>query len=425
MLDRTIAPPAGKINESFDIQTAHTSTLDNGTRLHTLFSGNQEAVRLELIFNGGNWNQNTAGASYFATKLLSSGTPNFTSKQIENALASAGAFLELEGSNEKNTVTLYVLAKHLELLLPLIFEIITRPTYPQEELDNLKKITQQNLSINQNKTSYVASTNFREALYGKTHPYGRAMSESVINGVDRDSLLGFFNQTFSNDNCDIVLSGNGSLDFEDIINNYFGKSPWGKSQNTYAKHTFEYVPLKHTIEKEGSLQSSIRMGFPLFNITHPDYLETSVLIEIFGGYFGSRLMKNIREDKGYTYGISSNLVSMLHSGYVVIGTDVGAEHTEDTFKEIYKEIDLLRNHLVGEEELTLVKNYLTGSFLNSLNTPFALADRFKSIYFNNLSSDFYKRYLTTIENVTAERLQNLAQKYLLLNQFTELVVGKR
>jgi len=425
MLDRTIAPPAGKINEAFDIQTAHTSTLENGTRLHTLLSGNQEAVRLELIFDGGNWNQSSAGASYFTTKLLSAGTPNFTSKQIETALASAGAFLELESSNEKNTLTLYVLAKHLESLLPLIFELVTRPTFPQEELDNLKKITLQNLSINLNKTSYVASTNFREALFGNNHPYGRAMNESVINGVDRNSLLEFFEQTFSNDNCDIILSGNGSLDFEDLINKYFGKSPWGKSQNTYAKHTFEYVPLKQTIEKEDSLQSSIRMGFPLFNITHPDYLEASVLVEIFGGYFGSRLMKNIREDKGYTYGISSNLVSMLHSGYMIIGTDVGSEHTEDTFKEIYKEIEILRNQLVGEEELTLVKNYLTGSFLNSLNTPFALADRFKSIYFNNLSSDFYKRYLATIENVSAERLQNLAQKYFILEHFTEVVVGKR
>lgn len=425
MLDRTIAPATGKINDAFDLQTAKSSPLENGTPLHTLLCGNQEAVRLELIFNGGNWNQNSPGASYFTTKLLSAGTPNYTSKQIENILASAGAFLELESSNEKNTLTLHVLAKHLEALLPLIFEIVTQPTFPDEEVENLKRITEQNLSINLNKTSYVASTNFREAIYGKAHPYGRAMDASVINGIEKNNLLAFFQQTFSNENCDIVLSGNGSLDFINIINKYFGKSSWGTSTKISSQHSFQYQRTAQTILKEGSLQSSIRMGFPLFNITHPDYLETSVLIEIFGGYFGSRLMKNIREDKGYTYGISSNLVSMLHSGYVVIGSDVGAEHTEDTIKEIYKEMEVLRNQLVGEEELTLVKNYLTGSFLNSLNTPFALADRFKSIYFNKLSSDFYKQYLSTIQNVSAERLQTLAQKYLLEENFTEVVVGQR
>ncbi len=425
MLDRTTAPVAGKLNDDFKLQSAKKHPLNNGIKFHTLLCGNQEAVRLELIFNGGNWNQNKAGASYFTTKLLSAGTPNYSSKQIENILALSGAFLELESNNEKNTLTLYVLAKHLESLLPLVFEIITQPTFPQEELDNLKKISLQNLSVNLGKTSYVASTNFREAIFGNTHPYGRALTEPVISGIDRDALVEFFKQTFSHSNCDIVLSGNGSIDFENVINKYFGQSSWGSAVPQLQEHSFQYSPIKQTVEKEASVQSSIRMGLPMFNISHPDYLETSILIEILGGYFGSRLMKNIREDKGYTYGISSSLVSMQHGGYLVIGTDVGCENTAETINEIYHEIEVLRNESVGEEELNLVKNYLTGSFLNSLNTPFALADRFKSIYFNGLPSNFYTHYLQTIQNVSAERIQQLANQYLIVNKFSEVVVGKR
>lgn len=426
MLDRTIAPVAGKLNDKFELQTANSQKLDNGVLFHTLLAGNQEAIRLEFIFNGGSWNQQKLGASYFTTKLLSAGTLSYTSKEIENRLALAGAFLDLESNNEKNTIVLYVLAKHLESLLPLMYELITQPTFPDTELENLKNITQQNLSVNLGKTSYLASTNFKETLFGVNHPYGRSLTEEVIDGVDRATLLAFFNQTFSASNCDIIISGNGSIDFTKIMNQYFGQSAWGNSQKPAAtNHLTKYQPEQKLIERPSSVQSSIRVGMPLFNISHPDYLEMAILVEILGGYFGSRLMKNIREDKGFTYGISASLVSMVHDGYFVIGTDVNGDNVAATLSEIYFEIEQLRTILVEDEELNLVKNYLTGSFLNSLNTPFALADRFKSIYFNQLPNDFYTQYVNTIEKVTSERLQQLANKYLVKSNFSEIVVGKK
>jgi predicted Zn-dependent peptidase len=150
-----------------------------------------------------------------------------------------------------------------------------------------------------------------------------------------------------------------------------------------------------------------------------------VLNEVFGGYFGSRLMKNIREEKGFTYGISSNLVTLRHEGYLVIGTDVKKEFTGLTLDEVYKEMEILRNGPVGEEELQTVKNYMIGSFAGSLNSPFAIADNFKSIYFEGLTYDFFEHYIENILHTSAGDLVYLANTYLQPDSLLEVVVGGR
>jgi len=146
---------------------------------------------------------------------------------------------------------------------------------------------------------------------------------------------------------------------------------------------------------------------------------------VFGGYFGSRLMANIREDKGYTYGIGSAMVSFRHAGYFTISTEVGAEVTKDAIKEIYFELNKLQTEKISENELSLIRNYMLGTFLRSIDGPFALADRFKGIYFNGLNYDYYERYVETIKSITPKQLQDLANKYLKKDEMIELVVGKK
>jgi predicted Zn-dependent peptidase len=182
---------------------------------------------------------------------------------------------------------------------------------------------------------------------------------------------------------------------------------------------------KETVEKEDSLQSSIRIGKRLFTRKHPDYFKMLVLNEVFGGYFGSRLMKNIREEKGYTYGISSNLVTLRHDGFLVMGTDVKKEFTGPTIDEVYKEMEVLRKEPVGEEELQTVKNYMIGSFAGSLNSPFAIADNFKTIYFEGMSYDFFEHYIENILDTSAQDLMQLANTYLQPDTMLEVVVGGR
>jgi zinc protease len=157
--------------------------------------------------------------------------------------------------------------------------------------------------------------------------------------------------------------------------------------------------------------------------SHPDYPGMAVLNTLLGGYFGSRLMSNIREDKGYTYGIGSAMVSLREAGYFFISTEVGADVTTAALDEIYKEVKRLQDEPAGEDELSTVRNYLSGTFLKSIDGPFALIDRFKTLTLSGLGYDYYDRYLQTVQSISPAQLQELALRYFNRNDFMELVVG--
>jgi zinc protease len=161
------------------------------------------------------------------------------------------------------------------------------------------------------------------------------------------------------------------------------------------------------------------------NRKHEDFSGLQILNTVLGGYFGSRLMNNIREDKGYTYGIGSGISSLQQAGYLFMATEVGADVCSAALTEIYKEIELLKNEPIGEEELNLVRNYMLGSMLGSLENVFSHADKFKNIYFSGLDYDYYTNYIATVKAITAEDLLAIANKYLTTDHFIEVVIGKK
>lgn len=425
LLNRNIAPEFREIS-NIEITQAETTILDNGIPLHTLRAGTESVIRLEFIFKAGHWYEAQNGVSYFTTKLLSAGTSNFSSKEIEEQIAQYGAFLDLGTGYDRCSLTVYSLSKYLDKILPLLFEMISESTFPEDEIENLKKISAQNLKVNQKKTSFLASKNFRELLFGKDHPYGRTVDENAIAGVHQDDLKKHYTNRFSYKNCDIFISGNGSEDFHKVINKHLGSQMWGTPEEGEKTHISS--PASHQnllIKNAESVQSSIRMGLPLFPISHPDYFRLNLLIEILGGYFGSRLMRNIREEKGYTYGISAGFHSLKHAGYLAIGTDVNKENTLNTIKEIHKEINILKSELISMEELQNVTNYLTGSFVSSLSTPFGLGDKFKTIYYHSLNYDFYTSYINTLKTITPAMLNETANKYFQNERILEVVAGDK
>jgi predicted Zn-dependent peptidase len=181
----------------------------------------------------------------------------------------------------------------------------------------------------------------------------------------------------------------------------------------------------HYFEKEDALQSAIRIGKPLFNRSHKDFTEMMVVNTILGGYFGSRLMNNIREDKGYTYGIGSAIASFNHSGYFFITSEVGADVTQNTLDEVNKEINILRDELVGQEELQLVRNYMIGSFMRSIDGPFALSDKYRILLDYNMNFDYYKNFIETVKTIEAERIMELAQIHFDPKSMYTIVAGKK
>jgi len=419
MLDRTLAPLSLPV-KSVNIIKAESLLLPNGVPVHVIRVDNQPVFKIEIVLKASKWNEPQNGVASFAIKMLSEGTLKKRASQIADYVDGLGGFLEINPGLDYSSISIYALSKHFNLMVYLLSELMYESVFPVAELDNMKNIKIQSLKVDDEKSNMVASRAFRENLFGKHHPYGQDLKASDVEKVDRP-LIHYYHQSRMVSDFEIILSGDVPSDLKDLENAFNRKS----SEKALPPIHIMPEPNKGliVIEKKEALQSSIRIGCRLFAKRHPDYLPMLVVNEILGGYFGSRLMKNIREEKGYTYGISSNIANMKHMGYFVIGTDVKREFTKSTLDEIYKEIDILKNQPVSADELETVKNYMAGSLLASINTPFALADKFKSIHFHGLSYKFYQDYLETLNTITSTQIQDLTNKYLRKENMVEVVVG--
>ena len=425
-LDRKQAP-AFKTIDKIDITKAKQYVLDNGIKVYTLNSGSQELTKIELVFKAGMYYQKEPLVASAANNLLETGTKNYTANQISDNIDFFGSFFECAVDQDYATLALFSLNKYVEKSLHYVEEIIKYPTFPKDEFDIYVSNKKQKHLVNSEKVNVLARRRYTELMFGEKHPYGLSVKTEDFDKINLESVIQFYKEHYHSGNCTIFASGKLDDTLIETLNNYFGKTTWG----TVCELNKPVVELqtttiqKHFIEKPDAIQSAIRVGRMLFNKTHPDYFKFQVLNTILGGYFGSRLMANIREDKGYTYGIGSGLSSLVNAGYFFISTEVGADVTNQTLTEIYKEINILRTKLVGKEELETVRNYVLGQFLRSVDGPYALADKFKAIWEFDLDYTYFEKYFDAVKTITPQDIKDLANKYFQEKDLIELVVGKK
>jgi len=415
-MNRKEAPAYQAIDHINLIKPEHTQ-LANGCNIYCFNSGDQELVRIEWVFGNLRFNPANPLLNLAVNTMLNDGTKTLTAAQIADTIDFYGAFFQAEYGYDNSEVTLYSLNKHLHKTLPVIKDILTNSIFPEKELETFVRNQQQKLQVSLEKNDVVARRNFNKAIYGDSI-YGYAGIADDYKTLQRDDLLAHYQQMYQPSNCTIIIAGKIEQETIDLLKNTFGDS-WTntaeKPDTTQPELTAAAEHFYFT-EKPDALQSAIRMGLPFINRSNPDFPSVQVLNTVLGGYFGSRLMANIREDKGYTYGIGSGMSSLKHAGALFIATEVGADVCKPAVSEIEKEINILKTELVPEEELTLVRNYMLGSLLGSLENVFSHADKFKSLY--------YDRYTETIRAITSDDLIKLADKYLNLDGFYKVIVGK-
>lgn len=424
MLDRKTAPSQSSF-QPFVIKQVENSVLDNGVPVHLLQSGNQTLLKLEFVFKAGSWFETKAGVSYLSSKMLVEGTSTKSAKQIADTIAGFGAFSEVHQGHEHVNLTFYLLEKHLQNLLPIVADILLQSNYPEDELENLKKITIQTAKVNREKNQFIASAEFRKNIFGAEHPYGRQYWEEDISVLSGEDISEFAKNHFYTSNMEVFVSGqfNKESTFKSL-NFYFGQIEKQQSEQHIKEYPFaQRRKAEILIEKPDAMQSSIRLGGQSIGRKEAGYIPLLVANELLGGFFGSRLMKNIREDKGFTYGIHSSLHSMINGAYFVISTDVKKENTLQTLDEIQKELEILKTQEVDGEELEIVKSYMLGRFMNSINTPFALMDKFKTLHYTNLDYSYYSDYVLAVQKVSKIDIQEVVSKYLNISQFSQVVVG--
>lgn len=419
MLDRTLAPPFNK-STAFNLLLPERQTLQNGVETYFVSGGNQEVIRIELVFAAGRWFERKLGSAYFAANLLSKGTSTKTSFEIAQAFDHYGAHLEISPGLDAVSISLFSLNKNLQPALSLLFELITDSAFPEKEIEQIKSIYLQNLKVNNEKTSFQASKLIRKNLFGETYPYGKELEENDVTTISRDHLVDHFNTFFK----DVTLFVSGKItaqNKQDIVQT-LSSLPYVKTLDKTVVLA-EHSKTSQRVEKEGSIQSSIRMGKRIVDRKHPDYADILLLNHILGGYFGSRLMKNIREEKGLTYGIYSSLNILKHDGFLVIGADVNKENLDLTFDEIRKELKRLRTEKINQEELDTARNHFIGSLQSEITTPFAHADKIKNIATFNLPDQYYQNLINKIDSLSSTELLRIANDYFSEDSFTEVAVG--
>lgn len=425
-LDRVKAPNYKTI-ENIAIQKATLNTLHNGIKVYTVDAGSQELTKIEFLFKAGMYYQTQPLLASAANNLLETGTTRYTANQLSDNIDFLGSFFECAVEQDYASLALFSLNKYLDKSLSYVEDIIKNPTFPKDEFDIYLSNKKQKHLVNSEKVSIIARRRYAELIFGEQHPYGRDVKAKDFEQLSIERVKAFYQQFYHYKNCAIIASGKLPSNLIEILNTYFGQDNWGHAQEiiepSISIHTTQQQ--KHFIEKKDAIQSAIRIGRLLFNKTHPDYFKFQVLNTILGGYFGSRLMANIREDKGYTYGIGSGLASLGQAGYFYISTEVGADVTKEALKEIYFEIKKLRNELVSDEELETVRNYILGQFLRSVDGPYALADKFKAVWEFGLDYKYFDDYLKAVKSVTPQEIKQLANTYLKEEDLIELVVGKK
>ncbi|SKA15558.1 Predicted Zn-dependent peptidase [Chitinophaga eiseniae] len=425
-MNRTIPPPIKDAVE-FDIKLKpyEKFTLDNGIPVYVIKSEEQDTLQLELIFPAGSWYESESLEAAATNFLMKNGTSKRTALEINEAIDYHGAYLNRNAYHENATFTLHCLTKHTEVLLPVLQDVILDPVFPEEELQLYKQNQKQKLAVNLQKCDFVANRFIDKYLFGEFHPYGRVSSMMAYDALQTETLHAFYQKHYTYNNCRIFVAGNMPANMLELLNKHFGSTRW----NGETSHTRLDLPVQPAEEKkfrifndENGVQGAIRIARPFPNRYHPDFPKMLVLNTILGGYFGSRLMSNIREEKGYTYGIYSQLYNFRQVSAINIQTEAGRDVCEATIEEVYKELQRLQNEAVPQEELDLVRNYMIGSILGDLDGAFQLIQRWKNLILNDLDENYFYNNIQTIKSVTAEELQHLAKQYLTPGDFYELVV---
>ncbi|HVS97084.1 MAG TPA: pitrilysin family protein [Puia sp.] len=426
-LNRAIAPPIkDAIEFELNLPPFRKHVLSNGVEVYAIDLGNVEAMMVSWIFDAGNSWEEKKGVAAAANSLLKNGTSARTAFGINEHFEYYGAYLNRVSHHETAELTLHCLNKYSGELLPVVAELLSDSVYPGEEVEIYKRNSQQRLQVSLKKSDFVATRLIDAYLYGEQHPYGKYSQLENYQALEREDLAGFFDRFYRHGACRILAAGKLPADLIGRLETSFGALPLRPPLPYAALPAPAITPATgrkyNVVNDPNGVQGSIRIARNFPNRHHPDFQKVQVLNNVFGGYFGSRLMANIREDKGYTYGIHSWLANNIQTSALMISTEAGKDVCVPAIREVYKEMELLRTELIDEEELQMARNFTIGSILGDLDGPFHVAGRWKNILLNGLDGDYFKEGVRIIKTITPEELRTMAVKYLEPEAFYELVV---
>lgn len=424
-MKRSRAPKTGKYKGPGDIRPS-VAKLRNSVPVYMVSAGSQPVVKIDLMFKAGAWWQNKSLVASTVNAILNEGTIESNGEEIANRIDYYGSYLNTWSDRDNAFISLICLSKHIDSILPLLAEITRYPSFPERELNIYLQRLKQGYITEKTRVSSLAREKFALALFGGSHPYGKNIRIQDFSNLTTEDLFNFHASYYNSNTCRIIVSGRyDEQKMAGKLDGLFGGNDWktGEFSATTKLRKNPSGEKRFIINSNRAVQSALRVGRELFNIHNPDYLGMMVLNSILGGHFGSRLMQNIREKKGYTYGIGSLLVSLRHSGFLTIVSEVGTGYGKAAIKEIYRELDKLRKKPVSKRELELTRSHMLGEMLRGFDGPFAWSESIRNLIEQDLDADYYTKLTNTIKEITPGDLQELAGKYLSPSDMYEVVAG--
>ncbi len=418
-----IRPPIFPVNirTSIPVQQAK---LGNGAQVYLIPSGTEDIMRMEFVFRAGIVRDYIPLLASTTNMMLTEGTESYTAEKLNSILDYYGVFLNLSCERDTAGLTAYFLTRHFPKILDLTREIVFNPVFPEKELDLLMRKRLRWYLVGREKVQNLAMDRFFESVFGRHHPYGRQVVVEDFGKMKSSALKDFHSKYYTPESMAVIISGKIHNNAIEMLEGAFGRL---NSKKIFIEENPAALKgsgrRKFHLKKQGAVQTAIRIGSKAINIRHSDYPGLKFLNVVLGGYFGSRLMKNLREKNGYTYGIHSTLSSFDLSGFKVISTEVGSGYAKRASNEIYREIERLRSEPVPPEEMEVVRNYMSGEMVRMFDGPFALAESFKAVWEFGLDDGYYAGFAETVKTITSGELMRLAEKHYNPDDLYEITAG--
>lgn len=422
MLQRAIAPPVSDVDR-LTFPRVDKQILPNGIPIYIIDRGTQELSRLDILFTAGRVNDAHPLTAEFAANMLREGAGDMSSADIAEKFDYYGVSLQTLATMHNTYITLYSANRYFADVLPLLHTLITTPVYPETEFATLRDRGRQALMVDLEKVNTLASRAFSTQLFGAGHPYASAAELQDYDTLTTDMLRAYHRAYYTADRCRIVLSGRISSSMIDLVKSLFVSLPRGGVVPCVLPPLCSAGEHYRFVAKQGALQSGIRVGRAVVGRNHPDHHPLRILNTLLGGYFGSRLMSNIREDKGYTYGIQSGVITLPDAAYLVIQTQAAVAYVRPLLAEVERELHRLCDESVSPHELQMVRSYMIGDMLRLFDTPISVAEVFVSLVAIGLDFDYYTARFEAIRSVTPEQLQVVATRYFSPETFYTTVAG--
>ena len=398
--------------------------MPNSVPLYCIDGGDEEVVRFELLFKGGYGVQQKPLQATFTNRMLREGAGDMNAEEISRRLDYYGAWIETYSSQECNHVVLYTMSRHFVPLLELLEEIMKAPQFNQENLDTVRRNAKAYHAVNSRKVDVVSQRYFEKTLWGDGHPLGHVVEESDYDSITVEDLRGYYDMVYGSRNCIAVLSGNVCEESIAAVRERFGSSCWGNGGGQVeALASPKSSAGRHTVRMDGTLQVAVKIGFMAMDATDSDLYAFRFLTVLLGGYFGSRLMSNVREENGYTYHISAEIDAYGNRNAFMISSETANEYVEACIKEIYKEIDRVVNEPIPEEEVEIVRSYIMGEMCRECEGLSARSEIFVNALLSGAGFHSVNGYLDIVRSITPERLGQVARKYLRRENMIEIVAG--